>query len=86
MPKFKRSQAKYVKKPYKTSNWSEYDKSLKQRGSLTIWISEGAIKSWNSKKSGKPGWQKKYSDLSIETALTVRLVYTSQVEINTWIH
>ena len=83
MPKFKGSQAKYVKKPYKFSNWSEYDKSLKQRGSLTIWISEGAIKSWNSKKSGKPGWQKKYSDLSIETALTVRLVYTSQVEINT---
>jgi hypothetical protein len=23
--------AKYVKKPYKISNWSEYDKSLKQR-------------------------------------------------------
>ena len=37
-------------------------------------------------KIRKPGWQKKYSDLSIETALTVRLVYTSQVEINTWIH
>ena len=48
---------------------------MKRRGSLTIWISEDAIKSWNSKKSGKPGWQKKYSDLSIETALVVRLVY-----------
>ena len=54
MPKLKRSQAQYVEKPHKISNWSEYDKSLKQRGSLTIWISEGAIKSWNSKKSGKP--------------------------------
>jgi hypothetical protein len=54
MPKFKGSQAKYIKKPYKICNWSEYDKSLKQIGSLTMWISEGAIKSWNSKKSGKP--------------------------------
>ena len=42
MPEFKRSQAKYVKKPYKISAWSEYEKSLRQRGSLTIWISDDA--------------------------------------------
>ncbi len=73
MPKFKRSQAKYVKKPYKISNWSEYNKSLEQRGSLTIWISEEGINSWNSKKVRKPGGQEKYSDLAIEMGLTIKL-------------
>ncbi len=75
MPEFKRSQAKYVKKPYKISNWSEYEKSLRQRGSLTIWISDDAIDAWNSEKSGKLGAPEKYSDLAIETALTVRTIY-----------
>jgi hypothetical protein len=59
----KRSQAEYVKKPYKISNWSEYEKSLRQRGSLTIWISDDTIDAWNSKKSGAPGAPDKYSDL-----------------------
>jgi hypothetical protein len=73
--KFKRSQAKYVKKPYKINNWSEYEKSLKQRGSLTVWISEDAINSWKSRISGKPGGQEKYSNLAIETAQTVKMIY-----------
>ena len=75
MPEFKRSQAKYVKKPYKISAWSEYEKFLRQRGSLTIWISDDAIDAWNSEKSWKLGAPEKYSDLAIETALTVRTIY-----------
>ena len=71
MPEFKRSQAKYVKKPYKISNWSEYEKSLRQRGSLTIWISDDAIDAWNSDESGKLDAAEKHSDLTIEAALTV---------------
>ncbi|MDJ0556396.1 MAG: hypothetical protein QNJ68_18545 [Microcoleaceae cyanobacterium MO_207.B10] len=28
---------------YRVSNWSEYDASLKQRGSLTFWLSNEVI-------------------------------------------
>ena len=73
MPNFKRSQAKYVKKPYKINNWPEYNKSLEQRGSLTIWISEEALNSWKSKKVGKPGGQEKYSNIAIDTALAIKI-------------
>jgi len=33
------------------------------------------MKSWKSPKSGKPGRQKRYSDLAIETVLTLRLLF-----------
>ena len=36
----KRSQAECVKQSYQTTNWPEYEASLRQRGSLTVWISE----------------------------------------------
>ena len=35
-PKYRK---KYRKK-YKVRNWSEYDRSLRSRGDLTIWLSE----------------------------------------------
>lgn len=73
MPKFKRSQAKYVKKPHKINNWSEYNNSLEQRGSLTIWISEEVLNSWKSKKVGKLGGQEKYSNIAIETGLAKKI-------------
>jgi hypothetical protein len=38
MTAFKRSQAKYVRKPFNTTNWPEYEAGLRQRGSLTEWI------------------------------------------------
>lgn len=28
---------------YKVRNWSQYNESLKKRGSLSLWISEDAI-------------------------------------------
>jgi len=71
----KRSQYKYAKKPYKIRNWREYEKALRRRGDLTIWLSEEALASWKAKASGKPGGQKVYDELAIETAATVRLVY-----------
>lgn len=67
---------KFPRVKYKVSNWPEYNKSLKNRGSLTIWISEDAIKTWNPEIiNKKKGGQIKYSDLAIETALTIRKVY-----------
>ncbi len=40
-----------------------------------MWISEDAVKSWTPTRSGRRGAPLKYSDLAIETTLTLRLVY-----------
>ena len=71
----KRSQLKYTKKPYKVRNWPEYETGLRRRGDLTLWFSDEAIKAWHAPTDAKPGGQRIYSDLAIETALTVRAVY-----------
>jgi hypothetical protein len=34
------------KSTYRIRNWSEYNASLKQRGSLTVWVSKDAIENW----------------------------------------
>ena len=39
---------KFVQAKYKISNSREYDQSLKNRGSLTIWFSEDAVAKWNN--------------------------------------
>ena len=56
----KRTQYKHCKKPYRVRNWGEYDKGLRQRGDLTIWFSEEAIKGWKAPKTGRPGGQRRY--------------------------
>ena len=68
---------KFSKKSYNVRDWKKYDENLKNRGSLTIWFSEEAIAAWNSVRPAKMkrGRQQKYSDLAIETAHTLRLVY-----------
>jgi IS5 family transposase len=60
---------------YRVSNWAEYDRSLVQRGDITLWITPAAIKAWTPKSSGRRGAPRKYSDLAIETALALRLVF-----------
>ncbi|MFK7742407.1 MAG: transposase [Planctomycetota bacterium] len=57
------------------SNWSDYDRSLVERGHLTIWLSPGAIVRWGAKPMRRRGEQPQYSDLAIETALTLRLLF-----------
>jgi len=63
------------KTKYHISNWAEYDRALVRRGDITLWISEDAIESWKPAPSGGRGGQRKFSDLAIETALTLRLVF-----------
>ncbi len=45
------------------------------RGDLTLWLSEDVIQSWSSDLSQTLGRPKLYSDLAIETALTLRLLF-----------
>ena len=54
---------------------TEYDRALVQRGDITRWLSEDAIDAWIPAPSGYRGAQRKFSDLAIETALTLRLVF-----------
>jgi hypothetical protein len=71
MAKFKRNQSKYVKKPYKISNWAQYNFALMGRGSLSLLISDEVIQNWISKKTNFSGKQKKYSNSAIESASMV---------------
>ncbi|MCH7934710.1 MAG: IS5 family transposase [Gemmatimonadetes bacterium] len=71
----KRSQYKYAKSQYRVRNWSEYEAGLKKRGDLTVWIAGDALDAWREAPSGKPGGQRTYSDVAIEAALTMRMVF-----------
>lgn len=66
-PKYKTS--------YRIKNWSEYEQSLRNRGDITVWFSRDVIDAWTPKKNGKRGGQQIYSDIAIETLLTLRLVF-----------
>ena len=63
------------KKKYRVRNWASYDRALVRRGDLTIWLSPAAIAAWEPDGTGTRGAQRKYSDLAIETALTLRLLF-----------
>jgi Transposase DDE domain len=56
-------------------NWREYDASLRQRGSLTVWFSDEAIEGWRAAPRTTRGGQPWYSPLAILTALTLRAVF-----------
>jgi DDE family transposase len=63
------------KQKRKVMNWSAYDASLRQRGSLTIWFSDEAIAGWRAEPRTTRGGQPWYSPLAILTALTLRAVF-----------
>jgi len=70
-------------------SWREYDASLRQRGSLTVWFTDEAIEAWRAEPRTTPGGQplsasltslrgiaaRWYSPLAILTALTLRAVF-----------
>ncbi|ELO81166.1 transposase [Salmonella enterica subsp. enterica serovar Enteritidis str. SARB17] len=35
-----------AKQKFKITNWPAYNKALRQRGSLTVWLDESAIAAW----------------------------------------
>jgi Transposase DDE domain len=60
---------------HKVTNWREYETGLRNRGSLTIWVTEDVLAAWKAQPRMTPGGQPRYSDLAIETALTLRAVF-----------
>ena len=60
---------------YRVANWPAYNEALVRRGDVTLWLAPEAIAAWTPHRSGTRGGQRRYSDLAIETALTLRLIY-----------
>ena len=60
---------------YNIRNWSEYNKALVNRGSLTIWFSKESIEKWHAEPSAKRGRPRIYSDETILCALMIKAVY-----------
>jgi len=63
------------KQTFKVTNWRDYDASLRQRGSLTVWFTDDAIVAWQAEPRTTRGGQRIYSALAILTALTLRTVF-----------
>jgi len=63
------------KKQYRVGNWPDYDRALVQRGDVTLWLAPNAIAKWETAGIGKRAGQRQYSDVAIETALTLRLIF-----------
>lgn len=61
---------------YRVKNWKQYNRSLINRGNITIWFDEESLNSWSSNKlhvgRGRP---EEYSDSAIECCLVIRSLF-----------
>jgi hypothetical protein len=62
---------------YKVTNWRDYNAALKQRGSLTVWLSEDLDENWLASPIGdqKRGRPLIYSQTCINLILTLRHLF-----------
>lgn len=67
---------KRTKRTYRLRNWSQYNKALVERGSLTIWVSASVLQAWNNPartlRRGRPA---DYSDTAMLCMATLGEVY-----------
>ena len=71
----KRGRQPKYRTSYRVRNWLENEKSLRTRGNVAIWISREAIVAWTPPRTGKRGGYPLYSNLAIETTLTLGLLF-----------
>lgn len=74
MPKQKKTPSRQ-KGLYRVKNWSEYDKAMVERGSITFWLSDDFEKTWRHTGEKQRGSQFDYSDQAILVMLTVKEVF-----------
>lgn len=55
---------------YAVRDWAAYDRALRRRGSIMVWVSPEAVAGWRA-----PAGRRTFSDAAIAAALTVRAVY-----------
>jgi Transposase DDE domain len=63
------------KMKFRVTNWPDYEAGLRLRGSLTLWVTPEALARWRAPRRKTRGGQRRYSDLAIETALTLGCVF-----------
>ena len=63
------------KQKRKVTNSAAYDAALRQRGSLTVWLTDEAVAAWTAEPRTTQDGQRWYSPLAILTALTLRAVF-----------
>jgi hypothetical protein len=64
------------KRRYRIRNWPDYNSALVRRGSLTLWVEQGAVNRWRDTTAPvRRGRRRFYSDLAVTCALTLREVY-----------
>jgi hypothetical protein len=67
---------KKTKQQYRIRNWTEYNKALANRGSITLWFDEDVIQAWlNFSRSGHRGKPRTYGDACILCMLLLKNVY-----------
>jgi hypothetical protein len=74
MPKQKKTRSR-PKPLYRVKNWSDYDKALVQRGSITFWLTDDFEKEWRHTGEKQRGSQFDYSDQAILVMLTMKEVF-----------
>jgi hypothetical protein len=60
------------KMSFKVQNWPAYEAVLRRRGSLLLWIEDGALKHW---QTCGPDGQARYTDAAIRTSLMLRTAF-----------
>ncbi len=63
------------KRLYRVRNWSDYEKALVQRGSITFWLSDDFEKVWLYTGEKQRGSQFDYSEQAIEIMLMIKEVF-----------
>ena len=64
------------KAKYRIRNWSNYNRSLVNRGSLTFWIAEDLLANWvEREKTGMRGASPRYSEAAIVAMASLKFVF-----------
>jgi hypothetical protein len=58
---------------YRTTNWSDYNASLRNRGSLLIWLDKEMA--WYAPHEGRPGRPPVFSDAAIQFCLSIKVLF-----------
>ena len=64
---------KPVSPRYRTTNWSNDNKSLRKRGSLLVWFDRDMT--WVAERCGKRGRPETFSDAAIQFCLSVKVLF-----------
>lgn len=59
---------------YRTTNWPEYNASLRRRGSLLVWLDHEM--EWLAPKRGRPGRPETFSDAAIQFCLSIKVLFS----------